>query len=254
MLVAVVTLAIPATANASFSFPLQGWWPLNEGSGQTVRDWSGKGNHGFLGTTPQVDSSDPTWVDGVFWGSALRFFGGSNVTIPADDSLQPQRLTVAAWVRYDENNFGGSTPGTFKTVITMGDDNCQGGSYGLLTSTNQGMQFYITVDNNPVLSPAALPKTWDGKWHHVAGTFDGKKVRLYVDGKQVGNGTSVPAGTKIQYGLPTTDDGAIGGLPGECDSSFLNFRGDVDGVQIWSAALPVDTIWAILSSLFKTAR
>jgi len=26
----------------------------------------------------------------------------------------------------------------------------------------------------------------DGKWHHVAGTFDGKQMNLYVDGKQVG--------------------------------------------------------------------
>ena len=26
----------------------------------------------------------------------------------------------------------------------------------------------------------------DGKWHHVAGTFDGKQMSLYVDGKQVG--------------------------------------------------------------------
>ena len=27
----------------------------------------------------------------------------------------------------------------------------------------------------------------DGNWHHVAGTFDGKQLVLYMDGKQVGN-------------------------------------------------------------------
>ena len=252
---AAIFLGIPAAANAaSFSFPLAGWWPMNEGSGQVVRDWSGQGNNGYLGTTPGVDSSDPTWVDGVFWGSALRFFGDDNVTIPASDSLRPQRLTVAAWIRYDKANFTSDQPGIFRTAVTMGDDNCQGGSYGLITSTNLGMQFYITVNNNPVLSPAALPTTWDGKWHHVAGTFDGTKVRLYVDGKQVGTGTSVPAGTKIQYNLPTTNNGGIGGLPGECDASQLNFEGDVDGVQIWNQAIPVDTVWAILKSLFTSAR
>ena len=32
------------------------------------------------------------------------------------------------------------------------------------------------------------PKTLgDGHWHHVAGTFDGKQISLYVDGKQVGS-------------------------------------------------------------------
>jgi Concanavalin A-like lectin/glucanases superfamily len=253
--VAAISLAIPAAANAaSFSFPLVGWWPMNEGSGQVVRDWSGHGNNGYLGTTPGVDSSDPTWVDGVFNGSALRFLGDDNVTILADNSLRPQRLTVAGWVRYDKANFGSDQPGIFKTMLTMGDDNCQGGSYGLLTSTNLGMQFYITVNNNPVLSPAALPTTWDGKWHHVAGTFDGSKVRLYVDGKQVGSGTSVPAGTQIQYDLPTTNNGGIGGLPGECDASQLNFEGDIDGVQVWNQAVPVDTVWAILKSLFTSSR
>ena len=26
----------------------------------------------------------------------------------------------------------------------------------------------------------------DGKWHHVAGTYDGNEMNLYVDGKHVG--------------------------------------------------------------------
>jgi hypothetical protein len=248
---AAITLVIPAAANAaSFNFPLEGWWPMNEGSGQTVRDWSGKGNHGFLGTTPGVDAADPTWVDGVFAGSALRFNGSSSVTVPADESLRPQRLTVAAWVRYDPAFFGSPTPDIYKTIVTMGDDNCQGGSYGLITSVERGIQFYFTSDNSPVLSPSSLPTTWDGKWHHVAGTWDGTKVRLYIDGKQIGNGHT-PWPVQVQYDLPTTNDGAIGGLPGQCAENGLNFKGDVDGVQIWSTALPVDTIWAFLKSLFN---
>jgi Concanavalin A-like lectin/glucanases superfamily len=252
---AAILFALPAAANAaSFSFPLVGWWPMNEGSGQVIRDWSGQRNNGYLGTTPNVDSSDPTWVDGVFNGSALRFFGDDIVTIPAGSSLRPQRLTVAAWIRYDKANFGDDQPGIYKTAVTMGDDSCQGGSYGLITSTNLGIQFYITVNNTALLSPAALPTTWDGKWHHVAGTFDGDRVRLYVDGKQIGNGSPTSTGTRIQYDLPTTDDGAIGGLPGECDAAGLNFRGDVDGVQIWNQAIPVDTVWALLKSLFTSAR
>ena len=41
---------------------------------------------------------------------------------------------------------------------------------------------------------------WDGKWHHVAGTFDGSTVRLFVDGAEVGTGT--PARPWIDYSLP----------------------------------------------------
>src|SRR5690242_13616154 len=98
---AAVALAMPATASAdSFNFPLVGWWPLNEGSGQTVRDWSGRGNNGYLGSTTSADANDPSWIPGVFAGSALRFDGVDDwVTIPSSSSLEPQNLTVAAWFR-----------------------------------------------------------------------------------------------------------------------------------------------------------
>ena len=48
---------------------------MNEGKGQSVRDWSGNGNHGFLGSTPAADANDPAWVKGIFFGSALNFSG-----------------------------------------------------------------------------------------------------------------------------------------------------------------------------------
>src|SRR3954452_9437734 len=107
---AILALALPATASAD-SFPLVGWWPLNEGSGQTVRDWSGRGNNGYLGSTPAADANDPSWIKGVFLGSALRFDGGDYVTIPANNNaLEPAKLTVAAWVRAD------TSPGQLRYV------------------------------------------------------------------------------------------------------------------------------------------
>ncbi len=70
---ATLALAAPSAAQAN-TFPLVGWWPMNEGSGQTVRDWSGRGNHGFLGSTTAVDDNDPSWIRGRLPGlrAALR--------------------------------------------------------------------------------------------------------------------------------------------------------------------------------------
>ncbi|MHC4605017.1 MAG: hypothetical protein ACYS6W_17005, partial [Planctomycetota bacterium] len=42
---------------------LVGYWDFDEGMGQIVYDLSGNGNDGQLGVTPDVDSSDPAWVD-----------------------------------------------------------------------------------------------------------------------------------------------------------------------------------------------
>jgi len=44
---------------------LIGYWPLNEGSGQHVFDWSNYQNHGMLGVNDSLsgDSFDPQWVE-----------------------------------------------------------------------------------------------------------------------------------------------------------------------------------------------
>ena len=38
------------------------------------------------------------------------------------------------------------------------------------------------------LSPDGGPGVWDNAWHHLVGTYDGKRVRLYVDGDEIGSG------------------------------------------------------------------
>ena len=73
-------------------------------------------------------------------------------------------------------------------------------------------------------------------------------MRLYVDGKQVGSGTAVPAGTAIAY--PTGEgSGSFGDFADP--SCGLALTGDIDTVRIWNQALPVDLYWALLRSLFS---
>src|SRR6188472_4456333 len=164
--VALALALVPAAAQAD-SLPLVGWWPMNEGSGQFVHDWSLHGNNGQLGDSPGPDAHDPSWIPGVFAGSALRFDGVDDfVTIPDSPSLEPARLTVAAWVR------GDGSPGAYRYIVSKGADACDHSSYGLYSSANGGVGFYIADSSQYYRSPEASPTLWDGKWHNVAGTFD----------------------------------------------------------------------------------
>jgi concanavalin A-like lectin/glucanase superfamily protein len=90
-----------------------------------------------------------------------------------------------------------------------------------------------------VSSPDAGTRVWDGQWHHVAGTYDGDTLRLYVDGTEVGHGTETSV--QIPYGLPTTDDLYIGEFGGRykkvCANKQHAFLGDVDEVAVWTRAL-----------------
>src|SRR5688572_18505270 len=93
-------LAAPAGASAAgFDFSLKAWWPLAEGKGQKVYDLSGQGNHGTLGSTPNVDSNDPSWVKGIFWGNALNFGGDDFITVKDDSALRQSRFTVSMLAR-----------------------------------------------------------------------------------------------------------------------------------------------------------
>jgi len=234
-------LVVPGTASASYDFPLTGYWPMNEGKGQVVRDWSGNGNHGQLGSTPGVDANDPSWIKGsFFWSSALHFDGGDFVSIPDSSDLETPQLTVSAWFR------GSSTPGAYKYVVAKGSNECEGSSYGLYTGPGGGMAFYVGdgTHNNFSRSEEAPQSVWDGKWHNASGTYDGNAVRLFIDGKEIGSGTAVT--TPVGYGLPT-GNATLGSYVGSCDLALI---GDLDEVSIWKKALPVAEIWRKASIFF----
>ena len=156
---------------------------MNEGKGQSVRDWSGNGNHGFLGSTPAADANDPAWVKGIFFGSALNFGGDDYVSIPDGASLEQQKLTVSLWFR------ASGSPGTFKYLIAKGAQDCTAASYSLQTLWHGGLQFVLWNGSQQFFSGAAGTEVWDGKWHHAAGTFDGTTPKLFIDGKLVPGGS-----------------------------------------------------------------
>jgi hypothetical protein len=236
-----VGLAAPATASAGVLDSVSGWWPMYEGSGQTVHDLSGKGNNGTLGSTPGVDANDPTWIKGFLFGSALRFDGNDFVRIPESPALASPNVTVSLWVRAT------GTPGRYKYIVGKGAKDCYSSSYALETDYNGGLRFYIT-DTSGTLRYSGLidPDTiWNGKWHHVAGTFDGSTAKLFVDGKYITDppATSLP----IDYNQATTNATGLGGYLGTCD---LYYTGDIDDLAVFSQALPIDKYWSALSLLF----
>ena len=236
---AIGALALPTTASAGTLDALAGWWPMYEGSGQVVHDVSGNGNHGTLGSTTGVDNNDPTWINGVWFGSALRFDGNDFVRIPDSPKLAPQNLTVSAWVR------GAGSPGNYRYIVGKGGEGCLRSSYGLYTAANGGLMFYTSdgqlVHASAQLSPSEI---WDGRWHYVAGTWDGTSARLFLDG--VNRGTDQSATGTIDYNLPVSDTG-IGGYLGTCD---LYYTGDIDDVALFSQPLAIDKIWSAIRLLF----
>jgi hypothetical protein len=241
--VCAAAFAGPVTASAGVLDSLTGWWPMYEGSGQVVHDLSGKGNNGQLGTTPGVDANDPTWIRGLLFGSALRFDGDDVVRIADKPSLDSPQVTISAWVR------ASASPGRNRYIISKGASGCESATYALYTGEGLGLRFYFQDASNPQLlhgsggvAPAAI---WNGKWHHVAGTYDGTTAKLFVDGKLAPDDGN--ANLLLGAGTASGDLG-LGDFLGTCD---LFYTGDIDEVATWSEPLPIDKYWSALSLLFS---
>jgi len=133
-----------------------------------VKDESGTGNDG------RVEGAQ--WVPDGRIGGAYRF-KISNLTdrivIPDNDSLDVPNVTMAAWVKNTDAD--GFWNRIFDKNFSAGYVLAMGGGPSQEMRGKPGIQSngFTTVSHDSVA---------DGNWHHVAGTFDGKNNRLYVDG------------------------------------------------------------------------
>ena len=215
--------AAPASADPA----VLAQWTLDEGTGQDAADLSGNANHGVLGAVDGPDAADPGWIPGHAGGAALDFNGASYVTIPDTGVLQPPRLAVDAWV------LRAGSPGRWRYVLSNGSLACNRSSYGLYSGWSGGMAFYVSDATEYTVSPEVPPATvWDGAWHHVIGSYDGDRVRLWIDGAQVGAGTPTSAPISYSAGSPGV---YIGTYRGSCD---LGFSGAIDDVVVWNDRPP----------------
>jgi hypothetical protein len=228
-MIATAVLALAAAAPASADSTLVGQWNLDEGSGTVAHDRSGYGNNGAV-------SGGTQWVTG-YLGGGLSFDGTGQVQVPDSSSLQSSTtaVSVSAWVEHT------GSPGAYKYILAKGASGCIAASFGLYTGSAGGMIFYVSGNSGSTytLSPDAGTSVWNGNWHHVAGTFDGTTVRLYLDGAQVGSGST--ASGPISYGLSTTNDVFIGQYAG-CGG--LGFTGQIFAPKVWERTLSASQVLA----------
>jgi hypothetical protein len=185
---------------------------FDAGSGTVLADRSGTNNNGTI--------ANGTWSATGHSGSAVSFNGtNAMVSIPDSNSLDlTTGMTLEAWVRP-------SALGTaWRTVIFKE----QPGGFAYTLYANQDTtrpvsQVFIGGEVNAVGTAALALNTWT----HLAATFDGLGVKLYVNGVLVRSAAVVGA-------IPVTTGALrLGGnsIWGE------RFAGLMDDVRIYNRAL-----------------
>ncbi len=108
--------------------------------------------------------------------TALHLDGVNDyVSISNKSSLNgPSKITIESWVYVD--NFNSSPCGDCAPVVWHQDN-----AYRFGTGNAQGIHFTLAGSSgNQSLNISSALKS--NTWHHIAGTFDGSKMRVYVDG------------------------------------------------------------------------
>lgn len=93
------------------------------------------------------------------------------------EALPIRSLTAMAWVAIDKSTEWGGIIGAF-------EDNGEEELGWLLGYRNKRFTMALSSEKHPKLLYLSTQQPFrSGVWHHVAGTYDGKSLRIYVDGK-----------------------------------------------------------------------
>jgi hypothetical protein len=161
-------------------------------------------------------------------GHSFAFSEGGYVEIPNARVLEPETITLAAWVRRD------APPSEPAYLLSKGANACIAASYALYTGQTGGLFFYVSDGRTIDYSSDAGREIWDNSWHFVVGSYDGEFVRLFIDGHEVG--TPTPATVEeIGYRLPDGDSLYLGAYRGTCESRFDGAK--LDEVRLFDRAL-----------------
>jgi hypothetical protein len=189
-------------------------YAFDEGTGTSATDASGNSNTGAI--------TGATWNTTGKFGNSLTFNGATNVVVVnASASLNLSTgMTLEAWVYPTVSQQG------WRCIIQRATDAYflqAGSSAGAMKPTAGGTfsgtdTYFVAPDPVPI-----------NTWSHLAVTWDGATMRLYVNGTQVAS--RAQGGT-----LQGTAQGA-GAVRIGNNTYTENFLGRIDEVRIYNRAL-----------------
>ncbi len=193
---------------------LVGHWKLDN----NVQDSSGNGNHGTLAGGPTYDAAGrigaALYLDGV--DDYVNCGNGASLNIT-------DAVTLSVWV--NPRDAGNAQHNDF---VGKGDT-----SYAIKHNSTNVLQFFIYDGTWYSVNGPVLTADFNSNWHHVAGTYDGTQLKLYVDGKLI-NGT-------LRKGVIASSTYNVN-IGRNSQNTDRLYNGQIDEVRIYRGALPKSEI------------
>jgi len=200
-------------------------WLMDEGTGKEIHDEVGKHTGEFLG--------NPNWVAGKI-GKGVHFNGApDHIEVPdPDHKLTPKHITMMCWLNLDNTSGNHSILEQYDWVDNLGTHAWR--TEGTL------LAFYpIWGTDAPFAKGDGLKA---GEWMHVAATYDGADIKVWINGKVAGEGTDaqkrdlIPSNKTLSFGV-------------RGDTKDVHWmQGVLDEVAIFDVALAEKDIQSIMNN------
>ena len=195
---------------------------MNEGSGTTLVDSSGLNNAASL-------SGSPAWTTGIR-GPALTLDGTTqHGVVPNSASLNPTTaITLAVWIKPAKAAF--ATQDLIKKAVAGATNGYE------LSLAVSGKPFFrlnqvASADTYRVNALSSYPLNGSA-WQHLAATYDGSSMQIYVNGVLDGSvtGPSAIVANSLSVGIGAQSD------------ATRRFEGAMDDARVYDRALSAEEI------------
>jgi hypothetical protein len=195
-------------------------WKLDDGAGLVATESIG-GNDGRL-------QGDATWAEGFRGGAILLDGNGDYIDCGSKPAFNiTAAVTLSAWVQAR----GDFSYPDWSGIIMRGGANID--TFALYyngTSKQMGFKTTGTTPNWFATGANTTTALFDGDWHHVAATYDGKIKIVYLDGAPVGN---IAATGPIE----TSSGRLLLGAGRDLNPTTLHLAGRLDEARLYNRGL-----------------
>ncbi len=166
---------------------------LSVGDPDLVAMWHFDETNGLTATDAALPADDGTLAGAVShissgrFGWALLFGGSARVDVPDSDTLHLATFSVECWAKLSD-----AGPATFV------DKQSGAGGFRLATDANGRPFFWIGGTGSTATAMSGLHT---GVWNHIAGTYDGSEIVVYINGMAAAR-VPVPSSEVDSFGGP----------------------------------------------------
>ncbi|WP_168797531.1 LamG-like jellyroll fold domain-containing protein [Neolewinella litorea] len=212
-------------AQAPSTDGLVAYWKFDESSGTTANDTAGIYN-------ATLNSGASFAPDQGQSGGALKLnalTGGA--TVPSFD-LSGSAITISAWVKANPTTSGANRRVLGKTNPANSNDY----SFILNVTSQEAVEMKFMLNGSTANASTRGRAIVEGQWHHIAATYDGSEIVIYVDGAS--ETTSKQSGTLVntanmKLGIGNRPQGAASDHP---------FDGLIDELRVYDRSLSASEV------------